>query len=250
MEETLPKSLYTVKSGSFEGPLELLLNLVESKKLFINEISLASVTDEFLSYARTLPKGNLSELTSFLSVASTLILIKSRSLLPGFLVTKEEEQDIKDLEHRLALYGIIREIGAQLFLSYGISVIHLPPERELFTSVFAPDRKLTTNILAISANDVLSRVPKEEVLPEVRVRKIVTIEEMLFSLTERIAQSAKISFKEWRNSVGGDDHESKKGNVIISFLAMLELVRQGCMDAVQGTEFDDIELTKVTEETV
>lgn len=250
MEETLPQSVYTVKSGSFEGPLELLLNLVESRKLFINEISLASVTDEFLSYARSLPKGDLSELTSFLSVAATLILIKSRSLLPGFLVTKEEEQDIKDLENRLALYSMIREIGASLFLSYGISVIHLPPERQLFTSVFAPDRKLTQDVLAIAANDVLAKVPKEEVLPEVRVRKIVSIEDMLFKLTERVVQSAKVSFRDWQKSIGGEDAESMKGNVIVSFLAMLELVRQGCMDAVQGVEFEDIELTKIEPETV
>ena len=87
MEETRAVSEYRVKTGSFEGPLELLLNLVESRKLFINEISLAGVTDDFLSYARALPKNDLAELTSFLSVAATLILVKSRSLLPGFIVT-------------------------------------------------------------------------------------------------------------------------------------------------------------------
>jgi len=87
-EEAITTISYTVKSGSFEGPLDLLLNLVESKKLYINEISLASVTDDFLVYSRSLPKTDLTELTSFLSIAATLILIKSRSLLPGFIVTR------------------------------------------------------------------------------------------------------------------------------------------------------------------
>ena len=103
VEETLQKSKYSIKTETFEGPLELLLNLVEGRKFFINEISLASVTDEYIAHAKSLNTNDLSELTSFLSITATLILIKSRSLLPGFVVTKEEEKDIEDLESRLAL---------------------------------------------------------------------------------------------------------------------------------------------------
>jgi len=245
MEEIAEKSGYTVKSGSFEGPLELLLNLVESKKLFINEISLSSVTDEYLRFARSLEKGNLSELTSFLSIAATLILIKSRSLLPGFIVTREEEKDIADLESRLSLYAMIREIGAELSARYGTTVIHLPPEREIITSVFAPDPKLTPSVLVQAVADTLNRIPKEEVLPQVRVRKVISIDEMLTSLTERVAAATRVSFRQWQSTVAGEDKETFKNNVIVSFLAMLELVRQGIMDAMQGVDFDDIELTKV-----
>lgn len=249
MEEVETKSLYTVKTSAFEGPLELLLNLVESRKLFINEISLASVTDDFLAYARSLPKNDLSELTSFLSIAATLILVKSRSLLPGFIVTKEEEKDIADLESRLALYGMIREIGEQLLPRYGEVIIHLPPERELFSSVFAPDPKLTQAVLFQAVTDTLNRVPKEEVLPQVKIRKIITIEEMLNSLTERIATAVSVSFRDWQKTVAvGDDEEATRKNVIVSFLAMLELVRSGMMDAFQGIEFADIELSGVREE--
>lgn len=239
------QSIYQVKTLAFEGPLELLLNLVESRKLFINEISLASVTDDFLKYSRALPKNDLSELTSFLSVASTLILVKSRSLLPGFVVTKEEEKDIADLESRLSLYAMMRDISAELSTKYGKTTIHMPPEREFFTSVFAPDPKLSVSSLHLAVGEVLSKVPKEEVLPEVRVRKIISIDEMLDRLTERIATAARVSFRDWQQSVSGEDREAVKGNVIVSFLAMLELVRQGFMDAMQGDAFADIELTKV-----
>jgi segregation and condensation protein A len=245
MEETAVASAYTVKTSAFEGPLELLLNLVEGKKLFINEISLAAVTDEYLAFSRGLPKNDLSELTSFLSIAATLILIKSRSLLPGFLVTKEEEQDIVDLESRLALFAMIREIGEQLSERYGKTVIRLPAEREMFTSVFAPDPKLTKDILAASALECLGRVPKEEVLPQVRVRKVISIDEMLTSLAERVAVAARVSFRDWQKNLGGADRETMKSNVIVSFLAMLELVRQGMMDALQNADFDDIELSAI-----
>ncbi len=237
-----------VKTTSFEGPLELLLNLVESRKLFINEISLASVTDDFLAYARTLPRNDLAELTSFLSVAATLILVKSRSLLPGFIVTKEEEKDIADLESRLALYGMIREIGGELSERYGKTIIHLPPEREQFMSVFAPDPRLTQNVLFAAVTEALNRVPKEEVLPQVRVRKIISIDEMLTSLSERVSKAITVSFRDWQKSVAGEDPEAMRGNVIVSFLAMLELVRAGMMDALQHTEFEDIELKALEKE--
>ncbi len=218
MEETLLKSSYTVKTTSFEGPLELLLNLVESKKLFINEISLAGVTEEFLQATRKLGtstglsagKPDLAELTSFLSIAATLILIKSRSLLPGFLVTKEEEQDIKDLESRLTLYALIRDISAEIAPLYGAHVIHLPPERELFTSVFAPDPKLTIGALQFAAREVLNRVPKVEVLPQVKIRKVISIDEMLTSLTERISEHTRISFRDWQKTVVGKEAETIK----------------------------------------
>ena len=246
MEETAVASSYTVKTSAFEGPLELLLNLVEGKKHFINEISLASVTDDYLAFARSLPKNDLTELTSFLAIAATLILIKSRSLLPGFLVTKEEEQDIQDLESRLALYSMIREISVSLSEQYGKTIIRLPVERELFTAVFAPDPKLSVGLLASSALECLGRVPKEEILPQVRVRKIISIDEMLSSLADRVATASRVSFREWQKTVTGSDREAMKSNVIVSFLAMLELVRQGMMDALQSVDFDDIELRKVT----
>jgi segregation and condensation protein A len=239
---------YTVKTASFEGPLELLLQLVEGRKLFINEISLAAVTDEYLAFARSLPKEDLVELTSFLSIASTLILIKSRSLLPGFIVTKEEEQDIKDLESRLALYALVRELSADLSLRYGAKIICTGVSREIKAPVFAPDVRLGQDLLASIGHEVLAKLPKEEVLPEVRVRKIISIDEMLSSLTERIAANMKVSFRAWQESLGTGDPEEVKGNVIVSFLAMLELVRQGMMDALQSDAFEDIELTQVTEQ--
>ncbi len=237
----------TLKSGTFHGPLELLLDLVESRKFFINELALSSVTEDFLKYAKELPKNNLSELTSFVSIASTLILIKSRSLLPGFVVTKEEEADIKDLERRLSLYAMMKEIGKEISDRYGKTVIHFSPTREIFESVFAPDPKLSIDLLRANVLEVLNRVPKEEILPQVKVRKIISIEEMLSSLEERIASATKISFRDWQNSVSSEDKQEMKTNVIVSFLAVLELVRNGIMDALQQGDFEDIELSKLEE---
>lgn len=249
MEPTAAQASYTVKTETFEGPLELLLSLVESRKLFINEISLASVADDYMRHARALPQQDLSDITSFLAIAATLILIKSRSLLPGFIVTKEEEKDIKDLESRLVLYALVKDISTQLTGRFGATVIHLPPERSRTAVVFAPDTSLTTDALALALRETLGRIPKPQILPQVRVRKILSIDVMLDSLTERIASAARLSFRQWQRGVVGEDKEALKSNVIVSFLAMLELVRQGTLDAMQNMDFEDIELTAITQET-
>lgn len=247
MDQIQPLQTYTIKTEAFEGPLELLLSLVEARKLFINEIALASVADDYMRHARSLPQQDIGDITSFLAIAATLILIKSRSLLPGFVVTKEEEKDIKDLESRLTLYALIKEVSEGLSQKFGKAVIHLPPERQRTETVFAPDTKLTTEGMLMAVRETLDRIPKAQPLPQVRVKKIISIDVMLNSLTERIATAARTSFRQWQRGVVGEDKEVHKSNVIVSFLAMLELVRQGTLDALQHTDFEDIELFAINE---
>ena len=74
--------LFTVKTQSFEGPLDLLLDLIEKRKLFINDISLVKVTDDFIAHVRQFENLPMAESAHFILVASTLLLIKSKSLLP------------------------------------------------------------------------------------------------------------------------------------------------------------------------
>src|ERR1035437_4870141 len=100
---------FKIKTTSFEGPFGLLLTLVEKRKLFINDVSLAAVTEDYLNYMNKLGGLNSlppAEISSFIIVASTLILIKSKSLLPNLNLTLEEEGDIHDLEERLRLYEL------------------------------------------------------------------------------------------------------------------------------------------------
>src|SRR5665647_1776763 len=110
MTETI--SEYKIKQGTFEGPLELLLSLIEDKKLFVNEISLAEVTNEYISYIKSLSDvssdKHIADVSYFILIAATLILIKSKSLLPDLSLTEDEEEKISDLEARLRLYKIIK----------------------------------------------------------------------------------------------------------------------------------------------
>ena len=108
----------------FSGPLDILLSLIEEKKMAINEISLSQVTDQFLDYLKNLENNTEREtfesmeyqriLADFLVIASRLILIKSRSLLPNLVLSEEEESDIKELEERLRIYQQIKTWGREL----------------------------------------------------------------------------------------------------------------------------------------
>lgn len=242
MTDTTEAAEYKIKTLHFEGPLGLLLSLVETRKLFINDISLAQVTDDYLKYLNTLGKTNPGEVSSFITVAATLILIKSKSLLPALALTSEEEGDIKQLEERLRLYKIFTEISKTVQKNFGKRMIFPPLERRMETVVFLPDREITRESMMERAREVLGRMPQKVSLPEVEVKKAVTLEEMIIRLTDRIQNAVKMSFREF---VGSAKTREERVTVIVSFLAMLELVRNGILDAVQEANSEEIMIEKI-----
>ncbi len=240
---------FKIKSAVFEGPLELLLQLIEARKLHINDISLASVTDDYLSHMRNLPNQELGNVTGFLAIASTLILIKSKSLLPNLTLTHDEQTDINTLEDRLRLYQVVREAVEPLSKIYGLQVIFPAPERDFTSPVFSPDVSLTKDNMLLSIANVVNALPKPEVVrPEVEIEKMMSIDEAISNLTERLSRATELSFRTLTDSAGKTPAEAKVF-VIVSFLAMLELVRQGLLDVMQSNEFGDIQFIK-SEETI
>ena len=233
----MEQEVYKIKTVGFEGPFGLLLGLVEERKLFINEISLAEVTEDYLRHINTL--GNLSpyEISSFVVVAATLILIKSKSLLPNLNLTNEEEVDIRNLEDRLKLYEMYIRLGGHIKENFGQKMIFAPQERKNDLLVFLPDEQITKKSMMAFAQGVLGRIPKKVFLPEVEVRKVISIEEMIDKLTDRIQSSMKMNFREF---TGKAVTKEERVVVIVGFLAMLELVRNGILNAVQENDFEDI----------
>lgn len=243
---------YTVKTTGFEGPFELLLNLIEKRKLFINDVSLAQVTEDYLSYMNKLGELHPTEVSSFILVASTLLLIKSKSLLPNLDLTTEEEGDIKNLEERLRLYELFMKLGVNIKENFGEKIIFAPLERKSELRawghtplIFLPDNQITKESMMTFAQNVLGTMPKKVLMPEVEVRKVISLEEMIDKLTERIKNSMKMNFRDFtRQGTGKAESREEKIVVIVGFLAMLELVRQGIMDATQNENFQDIIIEK------
>ncbi len=226
---------HVVKTSLFEGPFELLLSLVEERKLFINDISLSNVTEEYLARVRAMPE-DVENSSLFIATAATLILLKSRSLLPNVTLSSEEEEDVSTLARRLAAFKVIQEISKGLLAQYGINVIYRAPALKT-DPVFAPG-PLTVAGINESANSVLSRVPKKEFLPEARVEKTIRLEDVLTNLAERLEKEVQMTFRAF---TGGEKRE--KTYTIISFLALLELVRDGKADVEQNAREEDITIT-------
>ncbi len=227
---------FAIKTESFEGPLELLIELVEKRKFLINDISLAAVTDEYMARVSEMQERSLPNTAQFISLAATLLLIKSKSLLPILDLTEEEEASIENLEERLKRYKIYRDAAEDLKALFGSTIQYEPeyvPKRE---PIFSPDKYCALPELTTSLEQVLANLPKFEKKPSVKVRATITIEEMMDRLKTRIERQLRTNFSDIRKL------EKEHKNVIVGFLAILELFKQGDIIVTQISRFADIEM--------
>lgn len=238
---------FKIKTEVFEGPLDLLLSLIEKRKMLINDIALAQVTDEYIAYTERLQSESvgmserriIGQTSHFILIASTLLLIKSKSLLPTLELSSEEEESIEDLETRLKIYKRIKEAGNLVQERFGKQYLYskryVQGQAEV---VFAPSKQITVENLAETIEGVIKLLPKKEKLPTAMVKKVISLENMMERLAKRVQSSIKTSFREF----SGEHEEESRVNVIVSFLAMLELVKQGSLLVKQSDRFDDIEM--------
>ena len=228
---------FTIKTSVYEGPFDLLLNLIERRKLLINDISLSQVTDEYIRYINESSEYDTEEISQFVVVAATLLFIKSRSLLPIPLEVSEEE-DVEELKRRISLYDIFRDRAKKLSFMYGKNILYGIGESPTPLIVFAPG-PLSLEALTEALDRVLKGAPADtERLSDVAVRKIVSLEDTIDSLAKRIEKTFRLSFKDF---VG---EKAERVDVIVSFLAILELVKRGILDVTQHNDFEDLQLTK------
>jgi segregation and condensation protein A len=218
---------FTIKQDKFEGPLEVLLNFIEQRKLHISDVALSSVTDDFLNYAKGFADFPIAESAQFAFVASTLLLIKSKALLPELSLTREEEESIEDLQKRLELLKRFRELSHDVRERFGMAPLYLPSERKVLP-VFAPPKEMSFSLLQSAIRAVLVAIPKVEALSKVTVRKVISLESMIEKLKDRITETLRMSFKEFSGA-----HKGEKVNIIVGFLAMLELVKDGLIQVTQ-----------------
>src|SRR3989344_2319328 len=229
-------SEYTIKTQSFEGPLGLLLDLIEKRSLFINDISLSVIADDYIEYIRNRGSMSIRESSEFVLIASALMLIKSKSLLPNLNLSTEEEQSIEDLENRLKLYKRFRELSVHVNQRFGKNIIFAGNKTKNIEIIFSPDKHTSVDNLFSSIVSVITKLPKKEIISKGAVRKVISLEEMIDNLTERIKRQVKMSFSEFSGN------KTEKINVVVSFLAVLELVKQGIVAVKQTATFGEIDI--------
>ncbi len=236
MEETTHIETFEIKTDAFEGPLDLLLDLVEKRKLLINDISLAEVTDEYMRQVSIMQELSLPNTAQFINLAATLLLIKSKSLLPVLTLTDEEQEDMGDLEIRLRRYQMYRDIAKDIQDQFGTVLTH---ERQYLpdkTPLFVTDKYTTLEGLENAIGEVLVKLPKKEMKPKVQVKKVISLEEMMDRLHTRIENQMKLTLAELVEDT------TEKTHLIVGFLAVLESVKQGNILVAQARRFEDIEI--------
>ncbi|MHB9019909.1 MAG: segregation and condensation protein A [Minisyncoccota bacterium] len=236
---------YEIKLDQFTGPLDKLLELIEERKMEITVVNLAEITNDFLKYLQNLNEETThpSIIADFIIVASKLLLIKSKALLPSLELTQEEEKDIQDLELRLKIYKEFKEASIHVKTlwenkkyCYGKELFSdLPP-------IFYPPKNLEIKDLMGPIEKIIAEL--KALIPEKKTVKktVVSIKEKMEELLNRFKQKAENSFK---NVI-----ESKsKLEIIVFFLAVLHLIRDRLITSTQDDQFSDIIIKQKPKET-
>jgi segregation and condensation protein A len=235
------QSNYTVQLPVYEGPLDLLLSLIERAELDITTVSLALLTDQYLSFIHGLDQASADDLSAFLVIAAKLLQIKSEALLPRPPEREPGEEDVgQSLVDQLKLYKRYKEIAVAL------------DERQLaglrtFLRVAPPpkvDAKLDLSNLSLedllaAAKSVYARAQAKEPLGSVIAAPKITIREKIDLISKTLKQLSRASFR----SLLGD--KPTRLEVVVTFLALLELVKRYRVEARQESIFSEIQIDRL-----
>lgn len=231
------------KTEQFEGPLGILLQLIEAEKMDITEIALARIADQFLSYIEQSEHIDSEELADFLMIAARLLYIKSKALLP-YLVMEEEELGVLDLEKQLRMYKSFIDASEKLKnIIANASSLFTPlmpsKNRSALNPGFYPPAKLTSAILADCFPRIIARLkPVAEKLEEKYLEPKISIDERIISIRALVKDRLRVNFSQLLKSF------KTKTELIVNFLAVLELAKQREIFFEQDELFGEINLVQ------
>lgn len=213
---------YNIKLDIFEGPLDLLLHLIKKNEVDIYDIPISVITEQYLEYIELLKEMNLNLAGEFLLMAATLVHIKSRMLLPVPELAGEEEEGEdprEELIRRLIEYQRYKEASEELAgrIRLGRDVFlrgHVPEQ-----GMLKEERPLTVSIFALveSLKDILKKAPDDSVM-ELSVERFSVADKINYIL-DTLGHAESVTFK------GLFDEQATRGEIIVTFLALLELVK-------------------------
>ena len=244
MENLLGRQLnYTVRTSVYEGPLDLLLGLIERAELDITTVSLASVTDQYLAYIRGLEQVNADEISAFLVIATKLLQIKSEALLPRPPSRAAGEEDVgRSLVDQLKLYKRFKEIGAWMSARQQANLrtflrVAPPPKVEPKLDL----SNLTLEKLVAAAREAFAKDRNKQPLGVIIAPPRVTIREKIDLIAKVMKEAGRSSFRALL------DPGASRLEIVVTFLAMLELVKRYRIHAHQEDLFSDIEINRLEE---
>jgi segregation and condensation protein A len=232
---------YQIDIPVYQGPLDLLLQLIESAELDITTLALAQVTEQYLKHLEALQDLPADEMSAFLVIAAKLIQIKSEALLPQQATSMEDEEDIGDeLARQLIAYKRYKEIADLLAERKGLgyqSFIRLSP-------VFV-DRKQNLDLEGVGVGDlfqiassIFQKDMERQSISTVVERPKITIKEKINQISDKFKSSDQLTFEDMLGE------QYSRFDVVISFLALLELIKGNFIKVVQDGMFNEIILIR------
>jgi segregation and condensation protein A len=244
MDNLLGRQLnYNVQTPVYEGPLDLLLDLIERAELDITAVSLALVTDQYLAYINSMEELNADEISAFLVIAAKLLQIKSEALLPRPPAREAGEEDAgSSLVDQLKLYKRFKEIGGWLHERQDANLrtylrIAPPPKVEPKLDL----SNLTLEKLVTAAETAFAKERSKEPLGTIIAPPRVTIREKIDLIAKIMRDVQRSTFRALVND------GASRLEIVVTFLAMLELIKRYRIDVHQEGLFTDIEINRTAD---
>lgn len=242
---TLETNKYAIKIENFEGPLDLLCHLIDKNKMNICDIKISEITDQYIEYINNMEKLNLEVTSEFLIMASTLLYLKSKTLLPE---QKEEEKELteEELLNRIVEYKKYKEISIKLKENYEIyskRIFKLPDEIEL------PKQKLekeyTKETIPQTYQQVITkneqRINKNaKNIKKIAITDTYTVGSKVKEMYKALLKEKKFVFNKLYSS-----QRCNKNEVVTAFTGLLELSRRSKVTTMQDELFGDITVKKI-----
>jgi len=225
------------KLAQFSGPLDLLLSLIDEQKLSLSELALSQVTEQYLDYLDKMEEKESEEMADFLVVATRLLLLKSKQLLPQF---SSEEDEGPSLEEQLRLYKKFIEVAKKLnknWLEDKRGVFRIEPTRK--RNEFYPPTNLSISNLQKSIEKLLHRIKPPKPLPKTHIDKAILMKEKINQIRAWLKEKKSFTLSQILND------SQNKTEVIVTFLSLLELVKIKNLSLKQNNNFSDILIEKI-----
>lgn len=240
-----------VKLEVFEGPLDLLLHLIDKNKIDIYDIPIVEITNQYMEYIREMQKKDMNIMSEFLLMAATLLDIKCRMLLPAEVNEEGEEEDPRaELVEQLLQYKMYK------YMSYELKDRQMDGEMQMFKESTIPDEvkeyevpvdldELLDGLTLARLNHIFQDIMKKQhdKIDPVRSsfgkieKEEVTVEDKLEYLNQYITSHKKFSFRQLLQK------QKSKTQIVVTFLAILEMMKMGTIWVEQENTFDDIMIT-------
>ncbi len=235
VEDTSPQ--FRTQLNVYEGPLDVLLRLIEERELEITKVSLTIVTAQFITYIQSMDKRQAQVISNFLQIAAKLILIKSRALFPTIAIVEEEEDDADDLVAALKAYQLYKRAAKilqarekQNFRSFRIEPPHITRPK----STSLPLDNVTVDMLARAMQRVVDRWLPPPTVENVMTRLPFTVNDCMDRIRSRVKTQPRVLFTDMLVGV------NTRVEIVITLLALLELLKRFVVRAYQDEAFGEI----------